>query len=57
MKCKHCADKLRATFVHRMTPHGLTSLPGYECPKCLAIYDTNGNQLEKPLRNTKEADK
>lgn len=47
--CQHCATELRATFVHRMTGHGMTSQPGYECPRCFAIYDMKGNQLEGPF--------
>jgi hypothetical protein len=54
--CKHCACELRATFVHRMTKHGMSSQPGHECPRCYAIYDVKGNELEAPLVNRKDGD-
>ena len=50
--CKHCATELRATFVHRMTKHGMASQPGFECPRCLALYDTSRTELSAPLRKT-----
>jgi len=49
--CQHCATELRATFVHRMGPGGMTSQPGYECPRCLALYDMRRNELSAPLTN------
>jgi hypothetical protein len=49
--CRHCATELRATFVHRMTQAGMTSQPGFECPRCLALYDMRRNELSAPLTN------
>jgi len=49
MICKHCSTELNATIVHQMNGATLRSLPGYECPRCYAIYDMYGTELEGPI--------
>jgi len=52
--CKHCSTALRATFVHQMGKHGFSSQPGHECPRCFALYDVTGNELEGPLTTRRD---
>lgn len=56
MICDYCHTDLKPTIVHKLVGDALLSTRGFECPACLATYDSAGTQLEKPLVQRSDAD-
>lgn len=51
MICPHCATQLKPALVHALDGAYLRTVAGYECPRCFALYDMAGVEIEAPLED------